>query len=516
MLAEQYLETASEKLPVVKRAIREYGELSLLEYLRNFALKPVPAYQQRADLADAISRYGIPLFGESVTRQVIHDLDAYPVILTSNHLGVEYFSQSLQSSLMLSLNSVAGNLSALTVPVFSFGNVPLNNLTYPRGALLHHTNSDEASDMPLKLPVFPDRFKRQIASVAQGFDRGMVRRAKARLDKMVRKGHIPRAIADAMHTVFEEDYCADSVLGLSSYSEQSVVLNRRIWNRLFSECVAVPELAYFEIEKIAAILLEKDLLNPESLAYGIVFDPVLRKHVLEKLDRMKGCWDMKNLSLRPGKTRRKMSGNYGTVLFWGIDDFGRRIPLYLEIGDADAVFLGTDDNGKIRKLDCKPHTLIAALRENRIIPSLFTCFLTLSFARGLICIGGYFQGEYLPVMQQGLICALQETEGYGDAAHRVAQVPADAYLSGMLAVMSETEDKCLVPAGPAEIIAGRGLTIEDIQQMSSLTVRDAHIAGLFETAPDAVPPKSRPVNWKKQLAADCFQLLKGKIAVKGV
>ena len=72
----------------------------------------------------------------------------------------------------------------------------------------------------------------------------------------------------------------------------------------------------------------------------------------------------------------------------------------------------------------------------------------------------------------------------------------------------------LVPAGPLEIIAGGGITRRDIEKMLSLTVREAHLAALFETLPDAISPTRLPTGWKKQLAADSLRLLKGKVVVK--
>lgn len=170
---------------------------------------------------------------------------------------------------------------------------------------------------------------------------------------------------------------------------------------------------------------------------------------------------------------------------------------------------GIDDHGKILEFPFIPEIIIQKLKENQIIPSLFTTFLTISLARGLICLGGYFQAEYLPAMQRGVVNALRNI-GDNNAANLVAQVRADGYLSGMLAVMTETEDDSLIPAGTAEIIARGGITDNKTDKMLSLTVRDAHIAGLFETVPDAVPHELLLPDWKKELAKECYQDLRKK------
>lgn len=514
-LAEHYLDIACQNLPTVNRIIRKYGNVSLFTYLKKFVWKAEPSYQQRNDLYEVIQRYATPLLGKSLAQRTVLDLERAPVILTSNHLGVEYFSQSIQSSIIFSLNTITENTSVTTVPVFSFGNIPLNNLTYPRGVLLYNVNQGKSNSMPVKLPIFPDRFKRRIASVVSGFDQKMIRRAEARVNKMAHDEQISRRLADTMHKILQKDYSDRSVLDLPNYSQQAVLLNDRIWKQLFSEADTSPDLIYLEIEKIACMLLEYDLSNPESLAWRVMFDPILSKYILEELDGVKGCWEQKKLALRVGHSDKQSNSfkSCGTVFFWGIDDYGRRIPFFLRTDSLNnEVLQGIDDRGNVRELSYTPETIRYELHENRLIPSLFTCFLTLSFARGLICVGGYFQGEYLPVIQRGVFNALQKT-GYDDIAQLVARVPTDGYLSGILAIMSKNGDG-LLPAGPTEIIAGRGISKSDVQQMLSLTVREAHIAGLFETVPDVVPRKLRPDDWKKQLAIDCYELLKGRVVVK--
>ena len=94
----------------------------------------------------------------------------------------------------------------------------------------------------------------------------------------------------------------------------------------------------------------------------------------------------------------------------------------------------------------------------------------------------------------------------------VAQVRADAYLDGMLAVMAGMGDH-LVPAGPVELMAGE-MPPADMDRLSRLTVREAHLADLLETLQDAVPANSLPHGWKRQLAGDTFQSLKDKVVMK--
>jgi hypothetical protein len=143
---------------------------------------------------------------------------------------------------------------------------------------------------------------------------------------------------------------------------------------------------------------------------------------------------------------------------------------------------------------------------------LFLCFAVLLFARGLTCIGGYLQGEYLPAMQRGLVRALKKIRKYETLAGFVAQARTDAYMDGMLAVMARSGDH-LMPAGPVELMAG-GMTPADMDRLSRLTVREAHLADLFETLQDAVPANTLPHGWKRQWVKDTFQSLKDKVVMK--
>jgi len=274
------------------------------------------------------------------------------------------------------------------------------------------------------------------------------------------------------------------------------------------------------LEKITGALLEKDLLNSESLAHLVMFDQTLREHVFDEMDGARACWERKKLAQRlhinhlDGPQKQAVNG-CGTLFFWGVNDSGRKIPLYLEADASNGERLsGVDDRDTRWEIPFNPQSIIHELQDNRLLPSLFTSFLALSFARGVACAGGYFQGEYLPAMQKGIVNALQKMKRYHNVAHLVSKVPTGLYLSGMLAVMTRIEEGYLIPSGPVEIIAGGGITGDDIEQMLSLTVRDAHLAALFETVPDIVPAEMKLHNWKAQLAADCSRLLEEKILVK--
>ncbi len=294
-------------------------------------------------------------------------------------------------------------------------------------------------------------------------------------------------------------------------------MNNRIWKRCFSEPEQAPELVYLELEKITSLLLHADLNNEDSLVWQVMFNPNLRAEVLSQLDGAKACWDRSKLARRVYQNLNNqcaLPGGSGTMFFWAVDAAGRRVPLSLMEGpDRVATLQGRDEQGNLWIIPFSPRDILQDLQAGKLLPSLFTCYTTIGFARGISCCGGYFQAEYLAGMQRGLMKALRESAGCAGFAEHLSQVSSDIYLSGMQMVMRHSDDDLLLPAGPVEIIASGGLSRNQLERARSLTVRDTHLAGLMETLPDFQPHEDRPDGWCLMLARESSQLLKDCIVL---
>jgi len=521
LFVEHCLQLVRQKLPVVNAVLERYGDLTIADYLQTLVPPAVPSHQPRDDLLEVVYHYVAPLLGEPIARRVVRDLEQTPLVLTANHHGVEYFAQTFQARLIFALDALSGQTSRTTVPVFACGNIPLDNPLYPRGGIIYDVSVSRAGISPQKIPIFPDRLKRRIVSAVNAFDCTMVKRAIFQLNRMAKEGQISPSLAASLHEIFQDHYCADSVMSQPTYSQQSVLLNSRLWKRLFPQLDPIPEMVYLELEKVSSMLLERDLTAPTSLASLILFDPVLRDHILTELDGITGCWKR---SLRerqfpstsvPVRERTRPLESWGTLFFWGLDDAGRKFSLNLNSNKSgDLILTGIDDSGAVMMLPYTPGTLIKAIQEKKLLPSVFLCFIILLFARGLACVGGYFQGEYLPKMKQGISRALQKTQHYPELIQHIQQAPTHYYLDSMLTVMTLSQERGLFPAGPVEIIATGGLSHNDIEKMLSLTLREAHLADMLETIPDVVSPKHLPSHWRQQVADECSTLLGGKIVIK--
>ena len=519
-VAHYYLDIIRKKNKIISQTIAQYGDLPLGQYLDSLDGRSVPGLQPRDDLADVIRRYTASLLGDTLADKVSKGFIDDPVALTANHHGVDYFAQSVQGSLLFALRQKNGSESKTAVPVFSCGNVPMDNLTYPLGLLLYQTNGHNHKTLPTKMPVFANSKRRALVSVSVPLDADMVKRAKTRISKMATEHEIKTGFAETIQRFLNDCYASHEILGLSSYSEQSVVINNRIWNRLVVDSAKVPEPVTLELEEISRQLLVIDLQDTQSLAHSVLFDDALTNALIERLNNGKALWNKRLLKSRldmtgkPAGSENNING-CGTMFFWGINNRGRRIPLYLDFdGNNKKMLRGVDDKKTLWEIEYTEASLIEALNQKQILPSVFTCFLVIAFARGVACIGGYFQAEYLPDMQKGLVDALKEIPKYQKFVPYIERVVTHKYLSGMQTVMVPKKDGGIVPAGPLEIISSGGLTEDDIRRILSLSVRDAHIASLMETVTDVARSEIDGNGWQSTLAKDCARLIGEKIVTK--
>ena len=502
--------------PTVKMVLNKQGLSTIRRYMTNIVPRPVDSYQSSKDLHKAIYDYVKPLLGEKIAKRTVEDITTLPFVLTANHHGADFLAQSVQGTLIFGSRQTETGKSLSTIPVFACGNIPLNNLTYPRGMLVYDLKYLPTEKIPAKIPLFPERLKRKMVSCVEHFDQSMVDRTLQSIHKMTKKGNLSDTVSNTLVELLTQDYAAPEVLNQESYSQQAVILNNRVWKRMFAD-TNIPDLVYLELEKIVAEVLFSDLQNENSLFQLLSFDSKILQKLLNVLDGVQVCWQRDNLRRRllEGDPRRLNAKSCGTCFFWGIDDHGMRVPLLcIPQEDRKKMLVGVDDKGKKYEFPFKPDTLLKALKNDQILPSLFTCYTVLSLARGIVCAGGYYQAEYLPQVQNGVALALEEVSDHQIAAQKVRHVPTKAYLSGMQAVMFRGNNDVLVPAGPIETIARGGLTSSDMETILNLSVRKAHVASLFETIGD-LPMDSTWINEQKQeLAQECGKMVKYDVVIK--
>ena len=264
-----YFDVLYKELPVLNRTIKKHGNTTLNEYTDLLLNKVnyIPL-QDRNDLFDVLLEYVSPLLGKKCADEIIKDIQNIPAVLTANHFGANYFSQSIQSCLIFALPNLSQNNSQKTVPVFSCGNVPLNNAEFPRGFLLY----DSTSLSIKKVPIFPDRMKRQMVCRSTAITFEMMKRVSDRLKNSDDEDESYVSSIDTLKEIIQNDYCSEEVLKRPDYSSQLVILSKKLWNNIFSKNVKKPQLVHLEMEHIVAKLLIHDLNNTDSLVSRIMFN----------------------------------------------------------------------------------------------------------------------------------------------------------------------------------------------------------------------------------------------------
>ncbi len=443
-------------MPVVKDCLERYGELSLNAYLRVIAeaastasdASPLPT----ADVAQAAEDYLAPICGASTARQTARQLARQRLLLTANHQQAEFCAHVTQGNLLyMALLEQAGQLGDC-IPIICCATVNLSNRHFPRGIMIYH-----ALNGLLKVPVFFNKYKEDIMAAAIAFDEPMVRHGEKILTRQLQDGVIGEAVYHQARQLLLEDFLSPEVLALKRYAEQSILLNRRIFDRALKGMA--PPFLYLELEEISIRLILNDLEKKSSFTSTLLLTDDLRRRLAVYLAGVRGCW--------------RQETHQGTFLFWGVDAKRRRYSLF---PSTDWTTLqGVDLDGISHVIPFNISSLRDNLQRRAIIPGLFLSFLHVYLLRGYRVCGGYFQGNYLQQMQLGLCRALRETRLFADWEPFI-RTKKSFYLSGPILLTGR--DGGVYPYGTLEMMENGGFTPAQIHELLDMTVTQSHINGL--------------------------------------
>ncbi|MGE4297215.1 MAG: hypothetical protein AB7E47_04225 [Desulfovibrionaceae bacterium] len=484
-----------ERLPGVARVMDQYGRLTLAEYCRTFSVNHATPPQSAADFVAVCSDYARRLLGDTIADRLARRLERHPVVLTANHHCVDYHSLFVQGNILFGLALAFDDAFAPcpdeVVPILAFGTVSMGNQVNPRGIVL----SRDCTSLPerysqvrkqVRVNIFPASMRRTMVTLAPAFTRSMVGLGVKGARQLRRDKIIGDVECATVESLLHKEYLDPRVLAMPSYSDQAVLLNSKVWRRLFAADMGrdLPELAALEIEEVVARLMEHDLANPDSLLYRVLFDTGLRSHVLRNLDGAYGCWEIESLvqCLDPGmsiRVREDVAGKSGTFFFWGRGPKDRHIRYAMGLHEGDLHLMAIDGDGVVNVVPFTPEALAQGVRERTLFPSLFTSFLTVALARGIKCYGGFWQSDYLPIMQKGVCDALAAC-GQTTLAAQVGSVPTANYVTGMTMAVAEYPDGLVRPAGTVEIAIKGGLDRSDLARLATITVEEANLFGLME------------------------------------
>ena len=277
----------------------------------------------------------------------------------------------------------------------------------------------------------------------------------------------------AVRHVLGDHYLDPQVLGMQTYVQQATLLNYK----MTQEAVGCG-FAYLDLEKLSSALLLRDLADKTSLAYRMLHHKPLRDALLRILDGATGCWNTQALS------EGKLTGS-GTAFFWAAEAKHTRTPLRIAERGLENL-----RSGEVIAWEELPQ----ALSKGRIYPALLLCFTTLLFERGIRCYGGYFQPEYLRVMQGGIMEALEEVGDHA-TAQVIAQRDPSGYICGPIFLSGDHGQ----PMSIIEMLAC-GNTAERIEALMNTNFEDAHRMTLANVYTDIVPAAQRIEGYEEILA----------------
>ena len=442
------------------------GELSLAEYAHVMPERGT-ALQDGEDLIALAEREAARLFSPDTGAAVRQELERRFLALTANHHGVDFHPEFLQGDLAFAL------ACRDAVPLFACGGVPCDNMAFPRGILLAPRSTDTTRPSPF--PLLSNADRRSFVSARGPYDPNQVKKALAALPR----SPFSSGERHAMERLITHVYLHPLVLAQNSFRDQMSVANSLMWRELAAPGFRLPPLASLDLAHLAKKLIIQDLQRPGSLVHDLLLEPDLTEALLHTLNNARACWTIHGNRLEKG-----------SVLFWGIDTKRRGVRLTL-LPRKNAL---TAPERPDMLFPLTARTLMTALEDGRLLPSLYLCFAVLAMARGLVCAGGVFQYTYLPRMVKGTAEALRRCGDDARAGGLSACCPLGAGFHPLRAPDAghAASDHA---AGPVDILWHGGLTEGDWERFGAIRTRDAFLCSLAFQYEDIIPEKERLPGW---------------------
>lgn len=476
----------AQKNPNIAKIIATYGDKTIGQYITELtSYKTKETINPSSDVFEAIETRTKQLYGDKIARYVQNRLQKYPVINTGNHAGIQTDPPTFHWLLFSAFGEKPiqmGNSPLPTIIVLSCGNVPLDNPTKPMGIIVGS----------LRINIFSNKYAHIMTHVAPAFTRRMIAEARASLKSKTnetgRKITISGRYIKAVNIIL--DACqSPEILSQKSYINQAALVNSKIWRKIFSndDINPIPELIFLEQESVTKDLLVKDLKDPNSLVYQILFNDQLRAEVILALDGVRGCWNNEQLQLLSTNSnldlekRKQMTKSSMTHFFWGIDEKLESYPLALIREKGGFVLRRVDKIGVTRDVEFTPKSLLSLIENGSAVPALVITFASIHFARGIMCLGGFNQIDYLARMGDGFKNALLKI-GNKSWAGRIKTIDNMAYLLNLPLLLADNKNS-LRHAGPLEIITKGGLTKEEVKRVKLTPLKILHQISLPGIAP---------------------------------
>ncbi len=410
------------------------------------------------------------IFSNEISLKALEDqlLNA-PILSTADHHGILNYKLLYNANLLYS--EIIEKLKLPFIVVFASGNVPLDNISHPRGFYFKNQKFNFFGAKESKTPIFLFE-KKLCADKKIGINSIITSYAQDALT--------PEEMKFLEYLFFECLEIEKVSQNYEIFSDQITLLNYKLWKYYFDKSIrdSIPEMLYLESNQMIINLLIEKIKDKNSLESLILFDPEVRRIYLKNFEGVPGCW----------------GESMGSQLFWGVVDkkkYKRFIRLRLD--DASNSLVG--DNFKI---ELEREAILDELKTKNIIATIFFDYLILSFIEGYLTLGGFNQLDNLPQMQEAHIISMidymiqmQQAHikslkeiGMNDLADQFASRVIDGLICGMFPFDFDSGIDLIwhynSHDGKFNGNLDRGLTREDLDRMNHMKVKDM-IGAAIET-----------------------------------
>ena len=464
------------------------GELSLAECARAMPGRGA-ALQDGEDLIALAESEAARLFCPATGAALRRELENRFLALTANHHGVDFHPEFLQGDFIFAL----GCRDA--VPLFTCGGVPCDNVSFPRGILLAPRTPD--TTRPFHLPLLSNAGRRAFVSARGPYDPAQIKAALAALPRTPLSPAERRMVEGLAARI----YLNPLVLKQESFREQMSVANALMWQDLSAPGFRLPPLTCLDFQGLAKDLIVKDLKKTGTLAYDLLLEREFTEAVFHILNDSRACW-----TVHDDKLER------GSFLFWAIDENRRGVRLTLLPTEHALAAPERPD----MHFPLTAQTLIAALEEERLLPSLYLSFAVLATARGLSCAGGVSTCASLPRMAEGTAQALRRC---GESARADRLAVSSPLCTGALPLrarfsLAHEQENVDCAAGAMEILISGGITDLEWAELAETVFRDAFLCALPYHYEDLIPPNERSAGWMAALTRPAPVLLREEASAR--
>ncbi len=450
--------------PILEKIMRLHGQEKLSNFTKYFlSINSHPQLDaRRSELVSVAKEIISQRLGKTIGDEVARQLEAYPLVSTTDHHGPIDHPFFVNSNIIMALSFLQKKINVLKhLVVFSFSSISLNNASaYARGILFH--GGINGTNNLIRLPFFPDKEKMGVVYKSRPFNATDIQRAHLDLDKRMSQGNITPERCNHVHQIIDELIATPAIIATPDLLTQITKLNYELWPFMFHpthEAVdanqgAIPNLVYLDIETLASTLLIRyHLHNSRSPIYRMLFDSKMRERAMELFDGIHGAHTRQN--------------NLGTTFFWALNENNHRKQLELRDG---RLFSENSDTG----ISISPEPINRALAEKRIFPNMILCYLIISLYYGMKCLGGFSQVNDLTQTKMAWQQLLRE-KGEITEAEAVEPVQTAAFGGdGLVLSYLSTPTGSIVPAtGIDMILENIDTRLEEFQSLAhSITVEE--------------------------------------------